>query len=105
MTKVNMHVRKFVAFCFALTLSCHAGAQLRVEISGVGANQIPIAIAAFADESVAPHQASAIIKADLTRSGLFRIIETGNAMSETDSIKFDEWKSRGADALAVGSVR
>ena len=105
MTKLHMHVRKIVAFCFAMALSCHAAAQLRVEISGVGANQIPIAIAAFADESVAPHQASAIIKADLTRSGLFRVIETGNAIPETASIKYDEWKSRGADALAVGSVR
>jgi TolB protein len=82
-----------------------ANAQLRVEISGVGANQIPIAIAGFANEGVAPQQVTAIIKADLTRSGVFRIIDTGNVMSETSSINFDEWKSRGADALVVGSVQ
>ncbi|MDB5842391.1 MAG: tolB [Herminiimonas sp.] len=80
-------------------------AQLRVEISGVGANQIPIAIAGFANESVAPAQVTAIIKADLARSGFFKIIDTGNVMSETSSINFDEWKSRGADALVVGSVQ
>lgn len=88
--------------CLFATLS-HA--QLRVEISGVGANQIPIAIAAFADESIAPHQVSEIIKADLARSGFFKIIETGTVISETTPVNFGEWKSRGANALVVGSVQ
>jgi TolB protein len=82
-----------------------AHAQLRVEIAGVGANQIPIAIAGFADESISPQQVSAIIKADLTRSGYFKVIDTGNVMSETTPVNFNEWKSRGADALVVGSVQ
>lgn len=82
-----------------------AHAELRVEISGVGAMQIPIAVAGFADESIAPQQVSAIIKADLTRSGYFKIIDTGNSMSETTAINFSDWKSRGADALVVGSVQ
>jgi TolB protein len=88
-----------------LTIATLAHAQLRVEISGVGANQIPIAIAAFADESISPQQVSAIIKADLARSGYFKIIDTGNAMSETTPVNFAEWKSRGANALVVGSVQ
>jgi TolB protein len=88
-----------------LMLATLAHAQLRVEISGVGANQIPIAIAAFADESVAPQQITAIIKADLARSGFFRIIDTGNVMSETTAVNFGEWKSQGAEALVVGSVQ
>lgn len=87
-----------------LMLATLAHAQLRVEISGVGANQIPIAIAGFADETVAPQQVTAIIKADLARSGMFRIIDTGNVMSETTAINFDAWKAQGADALVVGSV-
>jgi TolB protein len=82
-----------------------AHAQLRVEISGVGANQIPIAVAAFADEAMTPQQVSAIIKADLLRSGYFKIIDTGSVMSETSAINYDEWKSLGADALVVGSVQ
>ncbi|MBC7415679.1 MAG: Tol-Pal system protein TolB [Herminiimonas sp.] len=82
-----------------------AQAQLRVEISGVGANQIPIAIAAFADESIAPQQVSAIIKADLTRSGFFKIIDVSSPISETTAINYGDWKSRGADALVVGSVQ
>ncbi len=88
-----------------LTLTTFAHAQLRVEIAGVGANQIPIAIAAFADETIVPSAISAIIKADLARSGYFRIIDTGMPMSETASVNLGDWKTRGADALVVGSVQ
>lgn len=88
----------------SLMLATLAHAQLRVEIAGVGANQIPIAIAGFADEATAPQQVTAIIKADLARSGLFRIIDTGNVMSETTQVNYGEWKSQGADALVIGSV-
>ena len=87
-----------------LVLATSAHAQLRVDIAGVGANQIPIAIATFADESIAPAQVSAIIKADLMRSGYFKIIDAGT-MSETSDINYGDWKSRGADALVVGSVQ
>jgi TolB protein len=89
----------------ALLLTPLANAQLRVEISGVGANQIPVAIAAFADESITPQQVTSIIKADLDRSGYFKIIDAGKAMSETTPVNYDEWKSRGVDALVVGSVQ
>jgi TolB protein len=90
-------------FCALLTAS--AQAQLRVEISGVGATQIPIAIAGFADESLAPQQISAIIKADLMRSGLFKIIDTGAVLTDTSAINYGDWKAKGADALVVGSVQ
>ncbi|HEV2609419.1 MAG TPA: Tol-Pal system beta propeller repeat protein TolB [Noviherbaspirillum sp.] len=88
-----------------LTFTSVAGAQLRVETAGVGANQIPIAIAGFTDETIAPQQVTAIIKADLARSGFFKIIDTGNAMSETSPVDFNQWKAQGADALVVGSVQ
>ena len=87
-----------------LLAGLHAHAQLRVEITGVGSNQIPVAIAAFADEGTAPAQISAIIKADLERSGAFKIIDAGT-ISDTGNIDYSQWKSRGADALVVGSVQ
>lgn len=102
MTKLTF-LRSLAALLFMSAAVAHA--QLRVEISGVGASQIPIAIAGFADESVAPQQVTAIIKADLNRSGYFRIIDTGSAISETAAVNFEEWRSRGADALVVGSVQ
>ncbi|MFA5489851.1 MAG: Tol-Pal system protein TolB, partial [Candidimonas sp.] len=81
-----------------------ANAQLRVDISGVGATQYPIAIADFAG----PGQGSAIseiIRADLTRSGQFQLINaTGANLDVNSSIAHDDWRNRGADYLAYGSV-
>ena len=41
-------------FLVGLMVASCAQAQLRIETSGVGANQLPIAIAGFADEGIAP---------------------------------------------------
>ena len=82
-----------------------AHAQLRVEISGVGSTQLPIAVATFADEGIAPQQVSAIIRDDLARSGYFKLIDVGAVISETSSVNFGDWKSRGAEVLVVGSVQ
>jgi TolB protein len=101
MTKTIL-VRLFAIFTLLIANFAHA--QLRVEIAGVGANQIPIAIAAFGDESIAPSQISAIVKADLARSGYFRIIDTGNVMTENTPVNYADWKGRGANAIVVGSV-
>jgi len=100
----NLFSRTFVILTFGFTATL-SQAQLRVETSGVGATQIPVAIAGFADETIAPQQITAIIKADLARSGYFKIIDTGNAMSETVPVNYGEWKAKGADALVVGSVQ
>ncbi|MFP5394384.1 MAG: Tol-Pal system beta propeller repeat protein TolB [Gammaproteobacteria bacterium] len=99
-------MKKFTTLLFSasLLLASSAQAQLRVEIAGVGSNQIPIAVAAFADEGIAPAQVSAIIKADLERSGVFKVIDAGTVISESASVDYGQWKSRGADALVVGSV-
>jgi TolB protein len=90
---------------FLLPVCTLVHAQLRIEINGVGANQIPIAIATFADEAVAPQSISSIIKDDLSASGYFKVIDTGNVMTETTPINYSDWKSRGANALVVGSMR
>lgn len=81
-----------------------AHAQLRFEISGVGATQIPVAVAAFSDEGIAPARMSEVIKADLQRSGVFQVIDAGRTISETAPIDYSAWKASGARALVVGSV-
>jgi TolB protein len=83
-----------------------AWAQFRVEISGVGATQLPVAIARFRDEDKAGPTApiGAIIRADLERSGQFRNLDVAAAMDETTQPAMGEWRSRGADALVAGSV-
>src|SRR5471030_2501735 len=84
-------------------LAGSAQAQIHIEISGVGNNQIPTAIASFADENLAPQQVSAIIRADLERSGAFQIMDAGT-ISDTADVDYNAWKARGA-AVVVGSVQ
>ncbi|CAK7035630.1 Tol-Pal system beta propeller repeat protein TolB [Pseudomonas sp. S 311-6] len=81
-----------------------AHAQLRVDISGTGAQQYPIAIADFSDDP-AGREISQVIRADLSRTGQFRLISTGAAQPRSgDEINFAEWRDRGADTLAYGTV-
>ena len=79
-------------------------AQFRVEISGIGATQLPLAITRFRDEDRSGQPISAIVRADLERSGAFRIVESSGAMDERSSPQYPDWRARGADALAAGSV-
>jgi TolB protein len=82
-----------------------AQAQLRIQIEGVGANQIPIAIANFTGDDPAGQEIPQIVRDDLTNSGSFRTIEVSEpGLSETSSVDLPGWKSHGADALVVGSV-
>jgi len=81
-----------------------AQAQFRVEISGIGATQVPVAIARFRDEDRAGQPLSTIIRADLERSGLFRGIEAPTPLDERSLPAYPEWRGRGADALVGGSA-
>jgi TolB protein len=100
-------MKKLQQFIFSagLLAAASAHAQLKIEISGVASNQIPVAIAAFGDENVSSEKISEIIKADLALSGVFKVIDTGTTISETDPVSYSQWKQRGADALVVGSVQ
>jgi TolB protein len=80
-------------------------AQFRVEVTGVGLTQLPIAIAPFRGEAAAPQKIAAIVQADLERSGQFRAIDAaGSALDETSRPDVTPWRQKGADSLAAGSV-
>lgn len=82
-----------------------AWAQFRVEVSGVGLTQVPIAIAAFRGEDAAPQKIASIVQADLERSGQFRGIDVGaTAMDEGSRPEVSTWRQKGADALVTGSI-
>jgi TolB protein len=81
-----------------------AAAQFRVEISGVGATQIPIVVADFRDEAVSGTAIGGIVRADLARSGLFRSSASPQALDERSTVVAAEWRARGADAVVGGSV-
>lgn len=89
----------------ALIFASQAHSQLSIEITGAGANRIPVAIADFSGEFGSARALTTVIRADLERSGLFRLVDTGSAaLTETSPIDYGVWKGRGADALAAGSL-
>lgn len=94
-------------FCSLLAgLAClPALAQFRVEVSGVGLTQLPIAVAPFRGDDVAPQKIGAIVQADLERSGQFRQVAGVSAgLDETTRPDVSLWRQKGADSLVVGSV-
>ena len=94
-----------IAFAVLALTQVPAQAELTVEITGAGANQIPVAIADFAGDPGTSRALSAVIRGDLEHSGLFKMVDaSGVAMTETTPPVFADWKSRGADALAAGST-
>lgn len=99
--------RFFQFFSFligAFFLASTASAQLRVDISGTGAQQFPVAVADFSGDA-AGRLIAEVIRADLTRSGQFRLINTtGATLTAESSIAYAEWRTRGADYVAYGSV-
>src|SRR5690606_9627806 len=62
-----------------LMLSALAHAQLSIEITGSSSTRYPVAIPLLENEGVLPSSVSDIVRADLERSGLFGLIDTGLA--------------------------
>jgi TolB protein len=79
--------------------------QFRVEVSGVGLTQLPIAVAPFRGEAQAPQKAAAIVQADLERSGQFRAVDASGAqLDETTRPDVALWRQKAADSLVSGSM-
>jgi len=100
-------MRRLLAALLLSLAAWPALAQLSIEITGAGAQRIPVAIAPFAGEAALPPGVTAIVRADLERSGLFRALELPRLVpqpSEASTVNYAEWKSRLADALVLGSI-
>lgn len=102
-----MQRRHFIQAGSALALlPTLARAELTVEISGLGNERIPVAIAAFGGENVLPKSISDVIRADLERSGLFRLVDAGTQpLPDIAKPDWAAWRSKGADVLLGGAVR
>ena len=82
-------------------------AALTIEIVGTGASQFPIAVAPFRAEAGTPQPLTPVIGADLTRSGVFKLVDAGGInppQYEPQDLNYDTWRARGADAVVIGSV-
>jgi TolB protein len=95
----------FAVGAAGLSVALPAWAQFRVEISGVGVTQLPIAISAFRGDESSPQKIGAIVQADLERSGQFKLIDaSGSNLDETSRPEMSPWRQKGADHLVVGSI-
>lgn len=96
----------FAALLITSLVTPIAHAALEIEISGGSAQQVPIAVVPFGQAGNLA-KVSDIIGADLRRSGLFRVLETGgvaNRPTDLAQVKYAEWAALQAQALVVGNV-
>jgi TolB protein len=101
----SFNVRRKLVAALAASPLIPALAQFRVEVSGVGLTQLPIALVPFKGQDAAPQQISTIVQADLERSGQFRGVDaSGQALDEASRPDLSLWRQRTADSLVVGSV-
>ena len=87
----------------ALLVSVSAWAQFRVEVTGVGLTQLPIAVAGFRGDGAAPQKVAEIVQADLVRSGQFRALDNKFALDEASRPDISAVRQLGADSLLTGS--
>jgi TolB protein len=101
-TRINTSL---ASFAFLLLGAVPAQAQFRVDVSGVGLTQLPISIANFKGEGPGLQKISAIVAADLARSGQFRTIEAGiDGLDENSVPDMSAFRQKAVDAMASGSV-
>jgi TolB protein len=101
-----VHIARMLAL-FLAAAPLPSSAAITIEIVGSGERQIPVAIAPLAGENALPHNISEVVAADLTRSGLFRVVDGGGITPvpvEPGDVRYSDWSARGAESLAIGAV-
>ena len=103
-------MKRLIALLLFVVACPAAGQGLRVEITqGISGAQ-PIAVVPFIYEGTTPPpvDASAVIGADLARSGRFKLFPEADMVerpSEAARINFQNWRAFGVDNLVIGRVR
>lgn len=84
-----------------------ARAQLTIDIVGVGAQQIPVAVSGFLGADAQTQLVTSVIEADLARSGLIKIVGSSGLpkYAEASADAYAQWSSRKADAAVIGAVQ
>ncbi len=97
--------------CGGLLWSASAYAVLEIQITQGIEGGVPIAIVPFkwTGSGAPPGQdVSAIVSADLARTGRFKLLASKNFLERPHSgaeVNFENWRSLGVDDLVVGQVR
>ncbi|MCC4114117.1 Tol-Pal system beta propeller repeat protein TolB [Aromatoleum toluclasticum] len=104
MRKLLSAYRLLIAATLTL-VSAVAHAQLSIEITGAGASRFPVAIPVFENEGTLPRGVTDVVRADLERSGLFSLVDTGLAAFPVTTVPdMASVRGRGADAVLTGSI-
>jgi len=94
---------KHLFACLMLLMSVNLYAQFRVEVTGIGKNQISTALNLFVGQTKNLPPIAEIISNDLTRSGLFKTTSTIEVITENDKPNLKSFKTQGYEAVVVGS--
>jgi TolB protein len=90
-------------------LACGAAhATLEVTVTGGESSARPIAIVPFAGGSGGSGDVSAIIDADLVRSGVFKTVPAKDMLerpSDASQVDYRNWRALGVDNVVLGQVR
>ena len=102
-------LRKFFLVATLWVLALPAQAALTIEISKGVEGAMPIAVVPFGWSAAQPlpHDVSAIISADLQRSGRFSPLPTQDMLAQpTDAaqVNFRDWRVLGVDNLVIGKI-
>ncbi|BBD78032.1 Tol-Pal system beta propeller repeat protein TolB [Hydrogenophilus thermoluteolus] len=82
-----------------------AMAQLAIEITGSSGRQIAVALPYLVNEEALPQSLTEIVRSDLERSALFRVVDVGWMRAPEDLIPdYAALTQRGAEAVLAGSV-
>jgi TolB protein len=100
-------MNRFLLALGLLLATVTAQAQLTIDITTSGGRQVPIAIAPFAGENTQPQSVSDVVGADLSRTGIFRLVNTSGVNplpTEPSEVNFADWGGRSAEALVIGKI-
>jgi TolB protein len=95
-------------FCLFSSLPLFAHADLTIEITQGVEGAVPIAVVPFGTSGgPPPEDVSAIIAADLARSGRFAPVPEENMVARpvtASEVRFQDWRTLGAENLVIGQV-
>jgi TolB protein len=103
----NLFPARLALAALALLAALGARAQLTIDITTSGARQIPIAVLPMAGEAGQPQQVSQVVGGDLSRTGLFRLVDPSGVTplpTEPSEVNFPDWSTRNAEALVIGKI-
>jgi len=99
--------RRMIFVCLVAAIPAVSQAELNFEITGGSESAVPIAIVPFGSSAGLPVDISAVVDADLARSGYFKTLARGNmpgTPTTADAVRFPDWKAANQNYLVIGQA-